>query len=207
MISQLLPLDGLQTTFDLAKHNALQHLYSVAIELLDQIVFEVQHTLLSILLVHRAAAHRHAGNLVKALQDAQRAMKQSPEIPDGYVQAAAVFLSQGKDGKALITYEKLLKSVPKDHPYYNTFLARKNLLEQQVGKRNNHFLQRFPYHILNRIFSFLSLRDRVSCASTCRSWRRFFNDWSPMFRVLDLDNDYYLVSLCWTLQRSEIICE
>lgn len=184
--SQQLPLENLQTTSDLAKTHAARHSYSDAIELFDYALSQIQPSITSLLLANRAATYLKAGQYDRALSDANRAIELSPQLPDGYVQAAAVFLSQNQSGKALTTYMNLLEHVPDSNPHYGTFLARKEVLEQDVQKRNNHLLQRFPREVLDRIFSYLSIKDWINCASTCKAWRSFFDNWSLMFRELDL---------------------
>lgn len=188
VISQYLPLDVLQYTFDLARTNAARHLYTDAIGLFDYAISQTEHTILSLLLAHRAAACLNIKKYDNALADANRAMELSPELPDGYVQAATVFLLQDNLGKALTTYTDLTERVPENHPLYGAFVARKKILEEEVEKRNNNVFQRFPYDILHRILSYLSLKDYVNCASTCKTWHRFFDGWSPMFRELDMQS-------------------
>lgn len=181
-----LPFDTLQTIFDLGKQQTARHLYSLAIEFFTVAIKDVQCSILSILYAHRAEAYKGSGDYKKPVEDANRSIELSPELPAGYLTAAAVLQLQGNDGKALVTLSNLLSSVSTKHSLYHTFVARKQSLERQVEKTNGHVLQSFSYDILNRVFSHLSLKYCVNASLTCRSWRNFFDQWTPMYRKLDL---------------------
>lgn len=143
MTYKQLPLDILQSTFDLAKANAARHFYTDAIQHIDYAISEIQHSLTSFFPVYRATLYNRAGQHEKALEDGTRAIELSPNLPDGYMQTAAAFLSQGEHPKALHIYEKSLESVPKGHSIATPWLHGRTCCDRKSIKEPVAFCSDF----------------------------------------------------------------
>lgn len=197
LLYAFIPVEGVKIYFESGKASAARQMHQNAVTFFSHAIAEVEHPLLSILHAHRAAAYKNCGEYGRAMEDAERAIQLSPNLPDGYVQAADVLLREGKDGKALVHLNKMLNSVSNMHMPYKILYTWRQVLKRRVEQRNNHVFERLPYDILNRIFSYLSFKDCVRSAATCRSWRHFFDDWSPMYRHVTLT-----FALCRHIRRA-----
>lgn len=104
---------------------------------------------------------------------------------------ASFHLLRNQVRDAFLCYADAAKAVPESNLRCKDVLARKTFLAKELRKHNSLFLNKFPYHVLSQIFSYLSPREYGKFARTCKRWYEFLKDWSPPWLELDLKQHAY----------------
>ncbi|KAI8137131.1 hypothetical protein BJV82DRAFT_363886 [Fennellomyces sp. T-0311] len=163
-----------QSTFDQGKRAFNQEQYDQAIDYYTQALQALHKHVVSIILLHRAAAYEMDSKFDEAKQDCEYALTHAKATcPDVYFSyGSACYFTDHWDA-ALAAYREGIANVPRDIPQHTALVQKHDRLAKQVDQRNQKLVRKLPFEVIHNILSRVSMVDRMQFAQTCRFWNRW----------------------------------
>ncbi|KAI8145586.1 hypothetical protein BJV82DRAFT_42361 [Fennellomyces sp. T-0311] len=151
---------------------------------IDQ-VFQSQ---LLILFDIRAHAHAKQGHHDAACADAEQMIKYAPEIGAGYARKGDVHSMFGRQTRAIDVYGQGLEKAASDHSQIDRLTAGKTTATLKSETRVD-YLEKLPIELANNIILRLSQKDKSTCLSVSRTWRKRTMNYSVAWTDLVINGD------------------
>ncbi|KAI8139987.1 hypothetical protein BJV82DRAFT_624677 [Fennellomyces sp. T-0311] len=174
--------------FERGKHAYALKNYTEAAALFTLALQTLQSDLLSVILLHRAAAYEMEQKYDLAVIDCHRAIPDEPSPrADAYFAKANALLLQNDLNGAFRVYEKGTKCVPQSSTQHAELVTRRDQLLVELDKQNRWMARRLPLELVYNVLSYLPMRSRAQLASTCRFWHNIvLRNWADMWATIDV---------------------
>ncbi|KAI8144405.1 hypothetical protein BJV82DRAFT_607229 [Fennellomyces sp. T-0311] len=166
-----LDFDSVKNTFSKVRIAIDQCSYGQAVDLASATICQIQQLVLATVLNHRAYARGMQGKFDEAIDDAQRVINYQPTIAMGYLQLGNLYRMQGKQSRAIDTFETGLRCVSTDNSQYTLMIEGKEAATKQNETRVD-FLAKLPLEIVDDIIALLSQEHKSACVDVSTVWRR-----------------------------------
>ncbi|KAI9313134.1 hypothetical protein BX666DRAFT_1979916 [Dichotomocladium elegans] len=124
-----------------------------------------------------SSIHPHHGTTSTVVQtadimsEAMNLIHSSPRTAKGYLIAGRAYVKENKLQEAITIYSQGLICVPPSTHGYDRLERNASIVAQEMKRQVTD-------KIISLVFGHLSEAELVQCTMVCRSWRRFFVDWS-----------------------------
>ncbi|KAI8150429.1 hypothetical protein BJV82DRAFT_587168 [Fennellomyces sp. T-0311] len=180
-------IDPIQTSFNKVECAIDQHDYRQAVNCASATIQFIQQLLLLSVLDNRAYALGMQGHFDDAVKDAEAMITCKPTLPTGFIRLGNIYRMQGKQRRAIETYEIGLESVPPDDPQYPLLQEGKAEATLQNEKRID-FIARLPIEMVDYIMTQLPNESRAICLSISSVWRNKILDCAETWCTLETDD-------------------